>query len=471
MKIACVGAGYIGGSSMTIFAQKCPSFSFYVYDHDPEKIEAWNSNELPIYEPGLYDIIKDIRGKNLFFTSNAQEAIQGADIIFIAIGTPTKNFGTGAGKAAMLGSFETATRTISHYLKNNVIIVERSTVPVGVARSIHTILRAVSTENIQQQDYQIISNPEFLSEGNAIQDLTNPQRILIGHQSDEAGLAAAQKVAGIYRHWVPEEKIILSNVWSSELAKLAANAFLAQRVSSINSIAAICEKTGADVTQISRAVGADSRLGPYFLNASVGFGGPHFQKDILNLVYIAETLGLWEVAEYFNHIISMNNFTRNRFARNIVHTLFDTLNGKKIVCFGFAFKANTTDVRESSSTHIINYLLTEHANIVCCDPKVSEKVMKWELKSDNNLTTDQVLEKQFKGCNRDYAEQCDGAHALVILTDWDEFKQLDYKLIYSKMAKPAFLFDGRNLLNRDTMRAYGFTTHAIGSKPDLLNSK
>lgn len=467
VKIACVGAGYVGGSTMAVIAEKCPEITVTVIDIDNKKIEAWNSNKLPIYEPGLQDIVEKHRGKNLFYTTDAKAAVSDADLVFIAIGTPTKSVGTGAGKAAMLGFFESATRMIAPFLKNNVVVVEKSTVPVGVANSIKTVLHA----NIEHDTkFEIVSNPEFLAEGTAIRDLHEPSRILIGNNDTPSGIAAGKLLASVYAHWVPQEKILMTNVWSSELSKLTANALLAQRISSINSIAAICEKTGADVNEVARAIGFDTRIGSKFLHASVGFGGSCFQKDIFNLVYIAESLGLTDVALYFNQIILMNDFTRERFARNIVHTMFDTLYHKDVAVFGFAFKADTGDTRESSAITVIDYLLKERGIIHVYDPMVT----KWQMYNDlmyydSNLDTN-ILEKNVI-VHKDPYEACKDAHAIIILTEWPEFKTYDYQKIYNDMTKPAFLFDGRNLLNRDALRQIGFCTHGIGVSPDQLGDQ
>ncbi|OHT06926.1 UDP-glucose 6-dehydrogenase [Tritrichomonas foetus] len=464
--IACVGAGYVGGSTMAVIAEKCPEITVTVIDIDQKKIDAWNSNNLPIYEPGLQEIVEKQRGKNLFYTTNTQEAISKADLIFIAIGTPTKGHGTGAGKAAMLGFFESATRMIAPFLRDNVVIVEKSTVPVGVAQSIRTVLSCNTGSN---HHFSIVSNPEFLAEGTAIDDLHEPSRILIGNDDTPEGVASGQALASVYAHWVPKEKILMTNVWSSELSKLTANALLAQRISSINSIAAICEKTGANVNEVSRAIGADTRIGSRFLQASVGFGGSCFQKDIFNLVYIAESLGLMEVATYFNQIIIMNDWTRHRFARDIVHSMFDTLFDKKITVLGFAFKANTGDTRESSAITVINYLLSEGAIVNVYDPKVTKEQMYYDLENYSNPSPKDVVESRVNVFNCPYEASVD-AHAIVLLTEWPSFKELDYDKIYKSMKKPAFFFDGRNLINRDMLRKIGFCTHGIGVAPDQLAS-
>ncbi|KAK8857800.1 hypothetical protein M9Y10_012894 [Tritrichomonas musculus] len=465
-KIACVGAGYVGGSTMAVIAEKCPEITVTVIDIDEKKVNAWNSDNLPIYEPGLYDIIKVQRGKNLFYTTDTENGIKDADLVFIAIGTPTKGHGTGAGKAAMLGYFESATRMIAPFLRNNVIVVEKSTVPVGVAHSIRTVLAANMPHD---HHFHIVSNPEFLAEGTAINDLHDPSRILIGNTEDPEGVAAGQALADVYAHWVPRERILLTNVWSSELSKLTANALLAQRISSINSIAAICEETGANINEVAKAIGADTRIGSKFLQASVGFGGSCFQKDIYNLVYISESLGLMEVANYFNQIIIMNDWTRERFAHSIVHSMFDTLYDKKITVYGFAFKANTGDTRESSAISVINLLLKEGALINVYDPKVTKEQIYYDLENYSYPSPKEYVESHVTVYTDAY-EAALQAHAIVLMTEWPQFKDLDYEKIYKSMMKPAFFFDGRNLIDRDMLRKIGYCTHSIGVAPDKLSS-
>ena len=334
---------------MAVIAEKCPDIEVTVVDVDERKINAWKNSPLPIHEPQLEDIVSVVRQKNLHFSTDVKSAIEIADIVFIAVGTPTKMVGKGAGKAALLDYVESAARTIGKYATKNLVVVEKSTVPVGVCMSIRTILKRNSAPGLE---FQILSNPEFLAEGTAIDDLHNPDRILIGHEDSEQGRAAAKQLIDVYAHWVPVEKILTTNVWSSELTKLTANAFLAQRISSINCISAICEKTRADVNEVAKACGADVRIGSKFLRASVGFGGSCFQKDVLNLVYIADSLGLHEVARYWESVVEMNNFQRHRFANDIVHTMLDTLLIKEIAVFGFAFKSDTGDTRESSAIYV-----------------------------------------------------------------------------------------------------------------------
>jgi len=463
--IVCVGAGYVGGPTMAIIAEKCPSINVTVIDVDIRKINAWQNGPLPIKEPHLEEVVDKVRGKNLFFSTDLQTAIANADLIFIAVGTPTKHVGFGAGRAALLDYVESAARTIGEFASHSAIIVEKSTVPVGVSRSIKTVLNSNSKPGVE---FQILSNPEFLAEGTAINDLHHPDRILIGHEMTPGGKEAAEKLAAVYEQWVPSEKILLTNVWSSELSKLTANAFLAQRISSINTISAICEKTGADVNEVARAIGTDSRIGSKFLKASVGFGGSCFQKDILNLTYIAESLGLPEVARYWYSVVEMNDFQRKRFVLDIIHTMFDSLQNKKIAVFGFAFKADTGDTRESSSIAVVDMLIRENAMVFVYDPQVTPSQIVFDLKEANPNNTDEKIAKYVTIVNDPY-ECSHKAHALVVLTEWKEFNGYDYQKIYNNMNKPAFLFDGRNLLNREEMRKIGFCTHGIGVVPDSLN--
>ena len=462
--IVCVGAGYVGGPTMAVIAKKWPEVKVTVVDVDARKIKQWQEGPLPIVEPGIDELVSESRDKNMFFSTDLEAAISTADMIFIAVGTPTKSVGFGAGRAALVEYVEAAARTISKYAQGHTIIVEKSTVPVGVSRSIRTV---ISTNGREGATFQILSNPEFLAEGTAIHDLMEPDRILIGHELCPEGEAAAEVLKSLYARWVPLEKILTVNVWSSELSKLSANAFLAQRISSINAISAICEKTGADVNEIAHAIGMDSRIGPKFLQASVGFGGSCFQKDILNLVYIAESLGLQEVADYWQQVIKMNDYQRERFVKDIVKSLFDTLQHKRIAVFGFAFKAHTGDTRESSSISVVNMLINENAYVTIYDPKVSEEQMFHDLHEINPSNSMDRLHQQVT-VYKDPYECAEGAHALLIMTDWPEFRDYDHKRIYDSMSKPAFLFDGRNYLDREKLRKIGFCTHGIGVTPDQL---
>jgi UDPglucose 6-dehydrogenase len=430
-----------------------------VVDLNQKQIDAWNTDDLPIYEPGLLEVVKGVRGKNLFFTTSINETIQEADIIFISVNTPTKISGIGAGRAANVKNCELCARTIAQVATTDKIVVEKSTVPVRTAHAVKRVL-ASSTNGCK---FQVLSNPEFLAEGTAIDDLFKPSRVLIGGDQGPEGLAAIAKLVSVYAHWVPEPQIITTNLWSSELSKLVANAFLAQRVSSINSISALCESTDADVSEVAKAVGTDPRVGPKFLQASVGFGGSCFQKDILNLVYLCESYGLDECAEYWNGVIKMNEYQKKRFSKQMVKTMFNTVTGKKIAVFGFAFKKDTGDTRETASAFVCRDLLEEQAKVFVYDPQVKRDVMFQEFKYTLNVTPDTVpgLEDAITTCADPY-EAAGGSHAIAILTEWDEFKTLDYQRIYDSMAKPAFLFDGRNIVDTAALRKIGFEVYAIG---------
>lgn len=457
--ICCIGAGYVGGPTMAVIAQKCPHIKVTVVDVNAARIQAWNSddyNDLPIYEPGLADVVKEARGRNLFFSTEVEMAIDQAEMIFISVNTPTKTYGSGKGMAADLKYIELCARQIAKVAKSNKIVVEKSTLPVRTASAIKEIL--TNTGNGVQ--YQILSNPEFLAEGTAISDLLNPDRVLIGGDVSSEGQQAIDALVDIYANWVPKDKILTTNVWSSELSKLTANAFLAQRVSSINALSELCEKTGANVNEVAKAIGLDSRIGAKFLKASVGFGGSCFQKDILNLVYIAKSYGLNEVADYWEQVIIMNNHQKARFSKNIVTTLYNTVSGKKITFLGWAFKKDTNDTRESAAIYVADYLLNEQANIAVYDPKVKPE----QIVSDLNYLETRTIEQNQNGIkvfNNAY-EACYGSHAIAILTEWDEFNTLDWQKIYANMLKPAFVFDGRNLLDKNKLEAIGFVYQAIG---------
>ena len=430
-----------------------------VVDINQKQIDAWNTDNLPIYEPGLLEVVKACRGTNLFFSTDVAGEIEAADIIFISVNTPTKMQGIGAGRAANIKNCELCARTIAEVSTSNKIVVEKSTVPVRTAQAVQRILKA----NQKGLDFQVLSNPEFLAEGTAVADLMNPDRVLIGGQQTPEGLAAAAKLVSVYANWVPREQILTTNLWSSELSKLVANAFLAQRVSSINSISALCEATGADVSEISRAVGMDARIGKRFLQSSVGFGGSCFQKDILNLVYLCETYGLNECAQYWNQVILMNDYQKKRFSEKMVHKMFNTITGKKIAMLGFAFKKDTGDVRETPAMFVLRDLLAEQAKIFVYDPQVKREDMFLEMDYTCKVNHDNTpnLDSSVITATDPY-DACDGAHALCILTEWDEFKTYDYEKIYASMAKPAFIFDGRNVMDHQKLREIGFEVHAIG---------
>ncbi|HOG19035.1 MAG TPA: UDP-glucose 6-dehydrogenase [Salinivirgaceae bacterium] len=455
-KICCIGAGYVGGPTMSVIAQKCPEIKITVVDINAKRIADWQTDELPIYEPGLLEVVKESRGRNLFFSTDVINGIKEAEMIFISVNTPTKTYGVGKGRAADLKFVELCARQIAEYAESDKIVVEKSTIPVRTASAIKTIL-AQSSSKVK---FQVLSNPEFLAEGTAIRDLQNPDRVLIGGDQTPEGLEAIEALTSIYARWVPRERIIQTNIWSSELSKLTANAFLAQRISSINSISALCEVTDADVDEVAKAIGSDSRIGPKFLKSSVGFGGSCFQKDILNLVYLCEHFGLPEVAAYWNQVIIMNDYQKRRFADKIIKTLFNTLSGKKIAMLGWAFKKDTNDTRESAAIHVSDHLMEEQAEIHVYDPKVPGKVMLNDL---NGLETRSVEENErLLHVHKDPYEACKNAHAIAIITEWDEFKTLDWKRIYDNMLKPASLFDGRNILNHDELRKIGFNVYAIG---------
>jgi UDPglucose 6-dehydrogenase len=458
--ICCIGAGYVGGPTMAVIAQKCPHIKVTVVDLNEARIAAWNDkdvNNIPIYEPGLNEIVANTRGKNLFFSTDVDNAIEEADLIFISVNTPTKTYGTGKGMAADLKHIELCARQIAKVAKTDKIIVEKSTLPVRTAEALKSILD--NTGNGVQ--FQILSNPEFLAEGTAVTDLLSPDRVLIGGDSTPAGQNAIEALIAVYANWVPRERILKTNVWSSELSKLVANAFLAQRVSSINAISELCEKTEADVNEVAKAIGMDSRIGSKFLKASVGFGGSCFQKDILNLVYISKAFGLNEVADYWEQVIIMNDHQKRRFSKNIVQTLYNTVSGKKITFLGWAFKKDTNDTRESAAIYVADDLINEQANIALFDPKVAQKQVLSDL---NYLATREATdnEKHIKSYSNPY-EACANAHAIAVLTEWDEFIAYDWEKIYDSMLKPAFVFDGRNLLDGDKLKSIGFVYQSIGS--------
>ncbi|MFM8655937.1 MAG: UDP-glucose 6-dehydrogenase [Chthoniobacterales bacterium] len=451
MKITCLGAGYVGGPTMAMIAAKCPDIEVTVVDPNAARIAAWNSDNLPVYEPGLDEVVRSARGRNLHFKTDVEGAIRSGDIIFVCVGTPTKTYGVGAGRAADLRYIESAARTIAQVAEGNKIIVEKSTIPVKTAEAMLTILRA----NSRNGTFQVLSNPEFLAEGTAIADLQKPDRILIGGERTPEGEKAMAALVDVYGRWVPRDRIITSNLWSSELSKLVANAFLAQRISSINSISALCEATGADVDEVAHAIGTDSRIGPKFLKASVGFGGSCFQKDILNLVYLCGHFGLPEVAQYWESVVRMNDWQKNRFTQQIVRTLFNTVSGKRIAVLGFAFKKDTNDTRESAAISVVRGLLEENATVVVYDPKVPADEIRRDVLGAGVENPNLVIAKSAE-------EAADGAHALAVLTEWDQFKTLDFAKIYAGMHKPAFVFDGRNILPRAEMQKIGFRVFAIG---------
>ena len=446
MKICCIGAGYVGGPTMAMIAKKCPDIDVMVVDINAERIAAWQTDELPIYEPGLLEVVQEARGRNLFFSTDVDDAIRAADIIFVSVNTPTKTFGEGAGRASDLQYWELCARRIKDVSTSDKIIVEKSTLPVRTADAMERVLHAGDN----QVHFEVLSNPEFLAEGTAIADLENPDRVLIGGHQTEKGQEALQTLVEIYANWIPRERVLTSNVWSAELSKLTANAFLAQRVSSINAISQLCEATEANVAEVAHAIGTDSRIGSKFLQASVGFGGSCFKKDILNLAYLCETYGLHEAATYWQQVVDMNEFQQNRFVKTILSSMFNTIAGKRIAVLGFAFKADTGDTRESPAISVCKELATEQAQVVVSDPKALDNAEK-ELADSKGIVFD-----------KDPYAAAAGAHALAILTEWDTYKSLDYQRIYDAMEKPAFLFDGRNMLDHTALHNIGFEVYSIG---------
>jgi UDPglucose 6-dehydrogenase len=454
-----MGAGYVGGPTMAVIAKQCPDLKVTVVDVNQQRIDAWNHpdlDNLPIYEPGLAEVVKEARGRNLFFSTDIDKAIEESEMIFIAVNTPTKTYGEGKGQAADLKYVELCARQIAKVAKTDKIVVEKSTLPVRTAEAIQSILDLTGNG----VNFEVLSNPEFLAEGTAIQDLFKSDRVLIGGQQTKNGKEAINKLVEIYANWIPKEKIYTTNVWSSELSKLVANAFLAQRISSINSISALCEATGADVDEVANAIGMDSRIGPKFLKSSVGFGGSCFQKDILNLVYIAKSLGLDEVSEYWNQVIKINDYQKERFAKNIMKSLFGTVSGKKITLLGWAFKKNTNDTRESAAIYIADLLIENGAEICVYDPKVREQRMLADLDYLNSRSSQE--NNRALTCVEDPYEACKDSHAIAVITEWDEFKSYDWQSIFKSVVKPAKIFDGRNILDGEQLKDLGFDVYSIG---------
>ena len=442
---------------MAVVAQKCPGIKVTVVDVNSEKIAAWQTDELPVYEPGLLEVVKEARGRNLFFSNDIDRAIKESEMIFISVNTPTKTYGIGKGRAADLKYVELCARQIARVSTSDKIVVEKSTLPVRTAQSIRTILSEIKS-NVK---FQVLSNPEFLAEGTAINDLLHPDRVLIGGDiSSQEGLEAINTLTSIYTNWVPSDRIIQTRLWSSELSKIAANAFLAQRISSINSLSALCEATGANIQEVSFSIGADSRIGNKFLKSSVGFGGSCFQKDILNLTYLCEYFGLPEVAAYWEQVITINDYQKRRFTTEIINSLFNTVSGKKIAILGWTFKKDTNDSRESPAIYVADHLLNEYATLSVYDPKVSAKRIYDDL--DSLMTRSHEQNKELLTVETDPYQACINAHAIAVITEWDEFKTYDWERIFSMMVKPAFIFDGRNLLDHSDLIRIGFKVKAIG---------
>ena len=436
---------------MAMIAKNCPEHKITVVDINKDRIDRWNSDELPIYEPGLLKVVKEARGRNLFFQTDVAAAVTDADIIFVSVNTPTKMFGEGAGKAADLQFWEkTAHEILANCRKPEVVVVEKSTLPVRTAEAMAKILESGKSST----KFSVVSNPEFLAEGTAIEDLTNPDRVLIGGEQNENGRNAAETVAALYAHWVPQERILLTSVWSSELSKLVANAMLAQRISSINSISALCERTEADIAEVSKAIGMDTRIGSKFLEASIGFGGSCFRKDILHLSYLCEYYGLTEVADYWESVVRINEWQTDRFFQSILQEQFNTLASKTITLLGFAFKQDTGDTRDSPAIPVCEKLLAEHACVRIHDPKALENARQdlKEIQGDINFV-------------EDVYEAADCAHALALVTQWKEYRELDFERIFQAMAKPAFIFDGRNHLDHKKLYEIGFNVFPLGKMP------
>ncbi|WP_288261501.1 nucleotide sugar dehydrogenase [uncultured Prochlorococcus sp.] len=462
-KICCIGAGYVGGPTMAVFANHCPNIKITVVDINQKRIDAWKSNDpadFPIFEPQLDELILNCREKNLFFTTNLEQSIAEADMIFISVNTPTKTKGVGAGKASDLKWVEASARQIAKFANSHTIVVEKSTLPVKTAETIKKILSSSQENNLDKKEksFSVLSNPEFLSEGNAINDLENPDRVLIGGDDEKA----IEALSEIYSNWVPKNKILKTNIWSSELSKLTANAFLAQRISSINSISALCESTGADINQVKKAIGMDTRIGEKFLSPGPGFGGSCFQKDILNLVYLSSFYKLEEVANYWQGVIDINNWQKSRISRLVVNYLFGNVSEKKIAILGFAFKANTNDTRQSPSIDICKDLLEEGAHLSIYDPKVENSKIIDDLQNNFNKTE----------VNQGYGsweiassvlDASKGSDAIILLTEWNEFLNIDWKKIIKLMRKPAWVFDTRSCIDHKIAREAGFNVWKIGN--------
>ena len=448
--ILCIGAGYVGGPTMAMIARKCPDRKVTVVDINAERIAAWQSDALPFYEPGLKEVVAETIGRNLFFSTDIPAAVAEADVVFVAVNTPTKTFGQGAGRAADLQYWEKTAREIQEYATHDLIVVEKSTLPVRTATAMKRVLESAGGKH----RFEVLSNPEFLAEGTAIADLESPDRVLVGSDETPTGLAAREAVVDIYAQGVPRDRILTTNVWSSELSKLTANAFLAQRVSSINAISELCEATGADVDEVSRAIGMDSRIGPKFIKAGVGFGGSCFKKDILNLVYLCETYGLTQAAAYWRGVVAFNDHQQERFVSRILRAMFNTVAGKRVALFGFAFKADTGDTRESPAIAIARMLCEERASVVVTDPKALPAVARDLADCADRVTVEP-----------DPYKAAEGADCIAVTTDWKVFRDLDYGRIYASMRKPAFLFDGRNLLDREALFKTGFNIYSVGRSP------
>ena len=452
---------------MAVIAAHCPDIKVNVVDINQKKIDAWNNDNLellPVYEPGLKEVISKHRNINLFFSTNIPDTISEADMIFISVNTPTKEKGLGAGYASDLKWVESSAREVAKYAKGHTIVVEKSTVPVRTSELIKEILKSDLRENNSSDNpktFSVLSSPEFLAEGTAIKDLENPDRVLIGGEDIEA----IETLSEIYENWIPKCKILFTNVWSSELSKLTANAFLAQRVTSINSISALCEPTGAEISEVAKAIGYDTRIGNRFLSASPGFGGSCFQKDILNLVYLCRYYGLVEVADYWEQVIKLNNWQKKRISKVIVDKLFGTLSLKKILILGFAFKSNTNDTRESASIMISKELIENGAEVIIHDPQVNFDQVENELtkKGSFNLLT----QEGSWSYSENLYQSAIGADAIVILTEWEIYNDLDWSKLYQGMRRPAWLFDTRSIIKKKEVEKIGFRFWGLGKGNEL----
>ena len=445
---------------MAVIADRCPEVQVHVVDINQARIDAWNDpdlSKLPVYEPGLDRVVERARGRNLHFSTEVRASIAAADMVFISVNTPTKTKGLGAGQASDLRWVEACARDVAQAATGHTIVVEKSTLPVRTAAAIQTILESAS-DGSDQRTFSVLSNPEFLAEGTAISDLEVPDRVLIGGDNP----SAIDSLAAIYAHWVPKDRILRTNLWSSELSKLTANAFLAQRISSINSIAAFCETTGADVREVARAIGTDSRIGSKFLNAGPGFGGSCFQKDILNLVYLCRHFGLPEVADYWESVVALNTWQQHRISRLVVEKLFGSVTGKRLAIFGFAFKADTNDTRESPAIRICRDLLEEGAQLAIHDPKVSPHQIAQDLQQDAKLQSEAL---SGSGSWAEVAEVEDavmGADAVLVLTEWQQYRELNWQDLACRMRKPAWVFDARSVADPEQVRAAGFSLWRVG---------
>ena len=474
-RICCIGAGYVGGPTMAVIADRCPDLQVTVVDLNEQRIAAWNDSDLsklPVYEPGLDAVVGRARGRNLSFSTAVDEAIAAADMVFISVNTPTKTKGLGAGQASDLRWVEACARQVAKVATGHTIVVEKSTLPVRTAQAIKEILAAAQGEGTDGRSFSVLSNPEFLAEGTAISDLEGPDRVLIGGED----AAAIDALASVYAHWVPQEKILRTNLWSSELSKLTANAFLAQRISSINSIAAFCEATGADVREVARAIGTDSRIGPKFLQAGPGFGGSCFQKDILNLVYLCRHFGLPEVADYWESVVTLNTWQQHRISRLVVQKLFGTVTGKRLAVLGFAFKADTNDTREAPAIRICRDLLEEGAQLAIHDPKVETDQIARDLHLEASAVPDPNAGPSRAALSGegtwwkadDVASTVAGADAVLILTEWQQYRQLDWQALAPLLRQPAWIFDARSVVDPAAVAAAGLQLWRVGDGGDPI---